>query len=157
MRCTLLLVGKTSESYLNQGIQKYVDRIKHYISFEVVVVPDLKNVKSLTREQQKKQEGELLLKTLDENDLVILLDENGETMSSESFADWLQKKMMFLHKRIVFVVGGPYGFSDAVYQRAAFQLSFSKMTFSHQMIRLFFVEQLYRAMTIIKREPYHHA
>jgi len=157
MKCALLLVGKTTESYLNQGIQKYVDRLNHYVSFETVVVPELKNTKNRTQEQQKKQEGEWIIKALDETDFVVLLDENGENFTSEQFADWLQKKMLVPSKRLVFVVGGPYGFSDAVYQRAAFRLSFSKMTFSHQMIRLFFVEQLYRAMTILKGEPYHHA
>lgn len=157
MKFTLLLVGKTTESFLNQGIQKYIERLNHYIPFETVVVQELKNTKSMNREQQKKQEGELILRALDDNDFVVLLDENGEIFTSELFAEWIRKKMNSSFKRMVFVVGGPYGFSEAVYQRGNFQLSFSKMTFSHQMIRLFFVEQLYRAMTIIKGEPYHHA
>ena len=137
------------------GINDYTERISHYIPFEITVIPDLKNTKSLTEEQQKNKEGELIMQKLQPSDTVVLLDEHGKEYRSIEFADWLQRKQNTA-RRLVFVVGGPYGFSDDVYARANEKLSLSKMTFSHQMVRLLFVEQIYRACTIIKGEPYHH-
>jgi 23S rRNA (pseudouridine1915-N3)-methyltransferase len=156
VKITLLLVGKTTESYLNQAVEEYLKRLKRYISFEVSVIPELKNAKNLSFDQQKEKEGVAILNALDSSDEVILLDEKGSQYSSVEFASLLEKKGLASVKRLVFVVGGPYGFSGDVYARANGKLSLSRMTFSHQMIRLLFVEQVYRAMTIIKGEPYHH-
>lgn len=156
VKIILLVIGKTDEKYLNEGILKYTNRLQHYISFEMKVLPDLKNRKTLTFEQQKKQEGELLLAQLKTGDDLILLDEAGAAFTSRGFADWTKKKMIAGSKRLVFVVGGPYGFSDEVYAKSMFKIALSQLTFSHQMVRLIFVEQLYRAMTIIQGEPYHH-
>ncbi|MBR6716514.1 MAG: 23S rRNA (pseudouridine(1915)-N(3))-methyltransferase RlmH [Prevotella sp.] len=155
MKTELILVSKTTDKHLAVGINDYTERISHYIPFEITVIPDLKNTKSLTEEQQKNKEGELILQKLQPSDTVVLLDEHGKEYRSIEFADWLQRKQNTA-RRLVFVVGGPYGFSDAVYARANEKLSLSKMTFSHQMVRLLFVEQIYRACTIIKGEPYHH-
>ncbi len=155
MKTELILVSKTTDKQLAVGINDYTERISHYIPFEITVIPDLKNTKSLTEEQQKNKEGELILQKLQPSDTVVLLDEHGKEYRSIEFADWLQRKHNTA-RRLVFVVGGPYGFSDAVYARANEKLSLSKMTFSHQMVRLLFVEQIYRACTIIKGEPYHH-
>lgn len=155
MKTELILVSKTTDKQLAVGINDYTERISHYIPFEITVIPDLKNTKSLTEEQQKNKEGELILQKLQPSDTVVLLDEHGKEYRSIEFADWLQRKQNTA-RRLVFVVGGPYGFSDAVYARANEKLSLSKMTFSHQMVRLLFVEQIYRACTIIKGEPYHH-
>lgn len=155
MKTELILVSKTTDKHLAVGINDYTERISHYIPFEITVIPDLKNTKNLTEEQQKNKEGELILQKLQPSDTVVLLDEHGKEYRSIEFADWLQKKQNTA-RRLVFVVGGPYGFSDAVYARANEKLSLSKMTFSHQMVRLLFVEQIYRACTIIKGEPYHH-
>lgn len=155
MKTELILVSKTTDKHLAVGINDYTERISHYIPFEITVIPDLKNTKSLTEEQQKNKEGELILQKLQPSDTVVLLDEHGKEYRSIEFADWLQRKQNTA-RRLVFVVGGPYGFSDAVYARAIEKLSLSKMTFSHQMVRLLFVEQIYRACTIIKGEPYHH-
>lgn len=155
MKTELILVSKTTDKHLAVGINDYTERISHYIPFEITVIPDLKNTKSLTEEQQKNKEGELILQKLQPSDTVVLLDEHGKEYRSIEFADWLQRKHNTA-RRLVFVVGGPYGFSDAVYARANEKLSLSKMTFSHQMVRLLFVEQIYRACTIIKGEPYHH-
>ena len=156
MKITLLLVGKTTENYLNQAIDEYLKRLRRYVAFEINVVPELKNAKNMTFEQQKEKEGVAILNVLDSSDEVILLDEKGIQCSSVEFASLLEKKNLSSVKRVVFVVGGPYGFSGDVYARANGKLSLSRMTFSHQMIRLLFVEQVYRAMTIMKGEPYHH-
>lgn len=155
MKITLLVVGKTTDSHIEALLQEYQKRLGHYISFSFNVIPELKNTKSLTAEQQKYQEGELILRAVATNADLILLDERGKEYRSIEFAEYLQKKMLS-GRDVVFVVGGPYGFSEAVYQRANGKISLSKMTFSHQMVRLFFVEQIYRAMTILRGEPYHH-
>ena len=156
MKITLLLVGKTVNKDFVKLIDEYAGRVKHYIGFEIVTIPELKNTKSLSTEQQKQAEGELILKQLQWGDHVVLLDEHGKEFRSIEFADWMTRKMNTFSKRLVFIVGGPYGFSPAVYDAANEKISLSKMTFSHQMIRLIFVEQVYRAMTIMKGEPYHH-
>jgi len=155
MKTLLILVGKTTDKHFAAGISDYVERISHYMPFDVVTIPELKNTKSLTEEQQKTGESELILKQLQPSDTVVLLDEHGREQRSIEFARWLEQKRNTA-RRLVFVVGGPYGFSKEVYARANEQLSLSKMTFSHQMIRLVFTEQVYRACTIIKGEPYHH-
>ncbi|MDP4189732.1 MAG: 23S rRNA (pseudouridine(1915)-N(3))-methyltransferase RlmH [Bacteroidota bacterium] len=156
MKITLLLIGKTNDDYLKKGIGIYQDRLKNYITFELKTIPELKKTKSLSELQQKEQEGLLILELLKPQDTVLLLDEHGEEYSSVNFSTFLQKKMLSGIKNLIFVIGGPYGFSDKVYQRANGKISLSKMTFSHQMIRLIFIEQLYRAFTILKGEPYHH-
>ncbi len=156
MTITLLAIGKTDSANLDDLIVKYQNRLKHYVKFEFKTLPDLKNTKNLTVEQQKQKEGEALLKHLQKSDVIILLDENGKQFSSKSFSLELQKKMNSGIKNLFFVIGGPYGFSEEVYQRSVQKISMSKMTFSHQMVRLFFVEQLYRAFTILRGEPYHH-
>ena len=156
MKILFLVIGKTDESYLETGISKFIKRLEHYIPFEMKVIPDIKNRKTLTEDQQKKAEGDLILSQLNPGDDLILLDEKGKTFTSVMFSQWIEKQMNAGSKRIVFVVGGPYGFSKDVYDKAKFKISLSEMTFSHQMIRLIFVEQLYRAFTIIKGEPYHH-
>ncbi len=155
MKTTLLLVGKTTNKHISACIEDYVDRIGHYMPFSIQVIPELKNTKKLSMSQQKEREGELILKKLQEGDHVILLDENGKEMRSVEWAEWIEKKTHGV-RSLVFVVGGPYGFSDAVYERSNGKISLSRMTFSHQMVRLIFVEQVYRACTIIKGEPYHH-
>jgi len=157
MKITLLIIGKTEDAYLKEGIDKYLKRLKHYTKIEIVEIPELKNTKALTREQQKAKEAELILKKITAIDHVILLDENGAQLTSTQFATYIDKKAVGSVPNLVFVVGGPYGFDESVYQRANDQISLSKMTFSHQMVRLFFVEQLYRAFTILKGEPYHHS
>jgi 23S rRNA (pseudouridine1915-N3)-methyltransferase len=157
MKITLVLNGKTEDDYLIKGVSIYEQRLKHYISFETIVFPALKNTKALSIEQQKQKEGELLLKQIQSSDRLILLDEGGKEYNSVQFSDYIQQQMNSGIKNVVFVVGGPYGFSEEVYKRANGKISLSKMTFSHQMVRLFFVEQLYRAMTILKNEPYHHS
>ena len=156
MKISLILVGKTVNKDFVKLIDEYAGRVKHYIGFEIVTIPELKNTKSLSAEQQKQAEGELILKQLQGGDHVVLLDEHGKEFRSIEFADWMTRKMNTVSKRLVFIVGGPYGFSPSVYDAANEKISLSKMTFSHQMIRLIFVEQIYRAMTIIKGEPYHH-
>lgn len=155
MKSTLLLIGKTDNKHFAAGIADYSERINHYMPFSITVLPDIKNTKNLTTERQKMMEGELILKQIQSSDTVVLLDEHGKEFRSIEFAAWLEKKQSSA-KRIVFVIGGPYGFSPAVYQRANELISLSKMTFSHQMVRLIFTEQFYRACTIIKGEPYHH-
>ena len=152
----LLAVGKTDSSVLQQLILEYENRLKHYIKFELELIPDIKNVKHLSVKQQKEKEGDAILKKLTSTDIMFLLDENGKQQSSVEFSQFLQKKMNSGIKRFVLVIGGPYGFSDTVYAKAQGKLSLSKMTFSHQMVRLFFIEQLYRGFTILKNEPYHH-
>lgn len=155
MKTKLIVVGKTVDKNIIKGIEDYVDRIGHYMPFEIVVIPELKNTKKLSTASQKDMEGELILKQLQPSDTVVLLDEHGKEYRSIEFASWIEKQQQTA-RTLVFVVGGPYGFSDAVYARSNSKLSLSKMTFSHQMIRLLFVEQIYRACTIIKGEPYHH-
>lgn len=156
MKITLILNGKTEDDHIIKGFAVYEQRLKHYISFETIVIPALKNTKALSVEQQKQKEAELLFKHIQSSDKLILLDENGKEYHSVGFSEFIQQQMNSGIKNLVFVVGGPYGFSDEVYKRANGKLSLSKMTFSHQMVRLFFVEQVYRAMTILKNEPYHH-
>jgi 23S rRNA (pseudouridine1915-N3)-methyltransferase len=155
MKITLLVVGKTMDAHIEALIQDYQKRLTHYVPFSMVVIPELKNTKSLTMEQQKLAEGELILRNLTPSADMILLDERGREYRSVEFADFLQKKMSS-GRDVIFVVGGPYGFSQNVYDRANGKISLSQMTFSHQMVRLFFVEQIYRAMTILRGEPYHH-
>jgi len=155
MKTVLTVVGKTTNKHIVACINDYVERIGHYMPFTLNVIPELKNTKSLSEQQQKEREGELILGTLQAGDVVVLLDEHGRELRSVDFARWLERKQLSA-RRLVFVIGGPYGFSPAVYQRADEQLSLSKMTFSHQMVRLVFTEQLYRACTIIRDEPYHH-
>lgn len=155
MKTLLIQVGKTVNKHFQAGITDYVERICHYMPFEVVTIPELKNTKNLSEDQQKQAEGELILRQLQPSDTVVLLDEHGRQYRSIEFARWLEQKQLTA-RRLVFVIGGPYGFSAPVYQRANEQLSLSLMTFSHQMIRLVFTEQIYRACTIIKGEPYHH-
>ena len=156
MKAVLILVGKTVDKRFAELISEYTNRLKHYISFEINTIPELKNTKSLTSEQQKNSEAELIIKNLQPSDYVVLLDEHGKEMRSIEMADWMKRKMNTINKRIVFIIGGPYGFSQKIYGIAHEKLSMSKMTFSHQMIRLIFVEQLYRSMTILNGEPYHH-
>ena len=156
MKFALLVVGRTVEKHYITAINDYVERIKHYTPFDMEVIPELKNTKSLSMEQQKEKEGELILKALQPGDVVVLLDEHGKEFRSIEFAEWAEKKMHTVNKRLVFIIGGPYGFSKDVYAAAQEKISLSKMTFSHQMIRLFFVEQLYRAMNILAGGPYHH-
>ncbi|PQB04555.1 23S rRNA (pseudouridine(1915)-N(3))-methyltransferase RlmH [Aureitalea marina] len=156
MKISLIAIGKTDKSELNTLIDQYRNRLKHYVNFELLVIPDIKNVKNLSRAQQKQQEGQLILGQLKSGDRVILLDEKGKQLDSVGFSQFLQKQMNSGIKRLVFVIGGPYGYSEDVYQAAHSKLSLSAMTFSHQMVRLFFTEQLYRAFTILKNEPYHH-
>jgi 23S rRNA (pseudouridine1915-N3)-methyltransferase len=156
MKIVFLTVGKTEDAYLKEGIDKYIKRLKHYTKLEVTELDALKNTKALTPEQQKAKEAEMILKKLSPLDHVVLLDENGTEFSSKQFASYLDKKAIASTSTLVFVVGGPYGFDQTVYARANDKISLSRMTFSHQMIRLLFTEQLYRAFTIIKSEPYHH-
>ncbi len=156
MKINLLVVGKTDNPHFGAAIVDYVKRIRHYLSFDTETVPVLRNTKNLSEEQQKEREADRLLNAFQPGDYIVLLDERGSEYRSVEFAAWMEKKMAAGPKRLVFVVGGPYGFSPRVYQAAHEKISLSRMTFSHQMIRLFFVEQLYRAMTIISNEPYHH-
>ncbi len=156
MKITLLTVGKTTNANLVSLQDEYQNRLKFYIPFEIVVIPELKNTKNLSIAEQQEKEADLILKQLETSDEVVLLDDKGKQFTSMGFSEYISKKMLASHKRMVFVVGGPYGFSERVYNRANGKVSLSAMTFSHQMIRLIFVEQLYRAMTILKGEPYHH-
>ena len=156
MNIKLLTIGKTDNKALQSLIDDYSKRLSFYIKFDLEIIPDIKNVKNLSESQQKEKEGELILAKLTSTDQLILLDEKGTTFSSVDFSDYLQKKMNSGAKNLVFVIGGPYGFSDEVYQKAQGKISLSLMTFSHQMVRLFFIEQLYRGFTILKNEPYHH-
>lgn len=156
MKITLLAVGKTDDPNIAQLVATYEKRLHYYVNFEIVIIPDLKNTKNLSIEQQKTDEGKLLLTKLENSDFVTLLDERGKKYSSLKFAALINKRSVSGLKRLVFIIGGPYGFSNAVYDRANDKLSLSDMTFSHQMVRLFAVEQLYRAFTILKNEPYHH-
>lgn len=157
MKILLLVIGKTDEDYLITGIKKYVGRLGHYVSFEMKEIPDIRNRKTLSEDQQKKAESFLLLQQLQPGDHVVLLDENGASFTSVAFAENLEKLTASGTKRIVFVIGGPYGFAQEVYDKANAKMALSAMTFSHQMVRLIFVEQLYRAFTILKGEKYHHS
>jgi len=156
MKISLICIGKTDDSYLIQGIDSFQKRLKFYINFKMVAIPDIKNSKNLSKEQQKAKEAEQILKLISNTDCIILLDERGKEYRSIEFADFLNKKMVSSTQHLVFVIGGPYGFDTSIEKRADGKISLSKMTFSHQMIRLFFSEQLYRAFSILKNEPYHH-
>lgn len=156
MRIILLVVGKTTGKLFTEGLKDYAERIGHYADFHIEVVPELRNTKSLSEEQQKEEEGKLILRAIQPGDDLILLDERGKELRSMEFAAWLQTRLNSAPRRLVFVVGGPYGFSPRVRERANGSLSLSRMTFSHQMIRLIFTEQLYRAFTILNHQPYHH-
>lgn len=156
MQITVLAIGKTDNKELALLIQEYEQRLKHYVKFNFELIPDIKNSKNLSENQQKEREGELILNQLHASDSVVLLDDKGKQFSSVDFSNYLQKKMNSGTKRLVLIVGGPYGFSEAVYRRCTEKLSLSKMTFSHQMVRLFLVEQVYRGFTILRNEPYHH-
>ena len=156
MKIALLTMGKTDVPWVRQGLDIYISRLKHYVQFSLVEIPELKNVSALTKEQIKNKEGEEILRLIKNSDDLILLDEKGKKFSSVLFSQYLQKKMATSSKDVVFVIGGAYGFSNEVHKRADFKISLSEMTFSHQMVRTIFVEQLYRAFTIMKGEPYHH-
>ncbi|MGE5944145.1 MAG: 23S rRNA (pseudouridine(1915)-N(3))-methyltransferase RlmH [Flavobacteriales bacterium] len=156
MTIKLLAIGKTDDKELKSLIDGYTKRLSFYINFQLDIIPDIKNVKNLSESQQKQKEGELILERINNTDVLILLDENGKQYDSVAFSEYLQKHMNSGIKQLVFVIGGPYGFSEDVYKKSNGKLSLSKMTFSHQMIRLFFIEQLYRGFTILKNEPYHH-
>ena len=156
MKIKLLAIGKTDNRDLDKLISVYQKRLQHYVSFDLEIIPDIKNSKNLSQEQQKEKEGVLILKKISSYDQLVLLDEKGKEFRSLEFAEYLQKKMNAGTKQLVFAIGGPYGFSSDVYKKAMGKVSLSKMTFSHQMIRLFFIEQIYRGMTILKGEPYHH-
>ena len=156
MRITLLTVGKTDIKWVSEGLEVYSSRLRHYISFEIKEIPELKNASSLSRDQIRTAEGKLILKNLRDSDEVVLLDEHGREFRSVEFASMLEKRLSASSRDLVFVIGGAYGFSTEVYERASSKISLSKMTFSHQMVRTIFVEQLYRAFTIIRGESYHH-
>lgn len=156
MNIKLLAVGKTDDKNLQTLIENYQKRLSFYVKFDLEIIADIKNAKNLSEAQQKEKEGEIILSKISPTDELILLDENGKSFSSVGFSEYLQKKMNSGIKTLVFVIGGPYGFSEAVYQKANGKVSLSEMTFSHQMVRLFMVEQLYRAFTILRNEPYHH-
>lgn len=156
MKIELWVVGKTNFDFVKEGVALYEKRLKRYIKFNIVVIPDIKNAKNQTFQQIKDKEGDKLLSKLNKDDYLILLDEKGRTFTSMKFAHYMNQLMLQSHRRIIFLIGGAYGFSDAIYKRAAIKISLSTMTFSHQIIRVIFMEQLYRSMTILKNEPYHH-
>lgn len=156
MKILLIVVGKTDQQWLTEGISQYIDRLSHYSQFELQVIPDIRNTRSMEAQVQKVREGEQILKLLQPSDDVWLLDDKGREMTSPEMARWLEKRMAQSTKRLVFIIGGPYGFSPDVYDRVPGCLSLSRMTFSHQMVRLIFVEQLYRAFSILNNLPYHH-
>jgi 23S rRNA (pseudouridine1915-N3)-methyltransferase len=156
MKTALFMIGKTDHSFYAQAIEDYRKRISRYLPFETVVIPDLRNTRNLPEALQKEKEGELIFKYLQPGDYCVLLDEKGKEYTSENFAAYMENKMHTVSKRLVFVIGGPYGFGEKVYEASQESLSLSKMTFSHQLIRLLFAEQFYRAMTILHNEPYHH-
>lgn len=156
MKISLFVVGKTNHNYLSPGIDDYTKRINHYIPFNIQYIADAKNTKNLSQAQQKQAEGQNLLNAFDKSDYVVLLDERGKEFTSKDFSSFIEKKMQTVAKRLVFVVGGPYGFSEDIYQRANEKISLSKMTFPHDLIRLIFTEQLFRSFTIMNNEPYHH-
>ncbi len=156
MDILLLTIGKTKTRFVCEGIDEYTGRLKRYVPFSLLELPDIRTTKTMTEQRQKEQEGELILSRLTPGDFVVLLDERGREYSSMEFASYMEKTMASGRKRVVFVVGGPYGFSQEVYARADAKLCLSRMTFNHEMVRMFFVEQIYRAMTILRHEPYHH-
>ncbi|MGO2359263.1 23S rRNA (pseudouridine(1915)-N(3))-methyltransferase RlmH [Mesonia sp.] len=156
MQIKLIAVGKTDDAALQELINTYVKRLSHYCNFSLEIIPDLKKTKNMDESLQKSKEGALILKHVNPSDILVLLDEKGKSFTSEEFSEEIQKKLNTGMKQLLFVIGGPYGFSPEVYQRANQKIALSKMTFSHQMVRLFFTEQLYRAFTILKNEPYHH-
>jgi 23S rRNA (pseudouridine1915-N3)-methyltransferase len=156
VKIRLLVVGKTAQDFVEIGVQEFCGRLKHYLPFEMQVIPDLKTIKNLSLEQQKEKEGELILQKINSGDVVVLLDEHGKEFTSTQFSVYLERKMHTVSGNLTFVIGGAYGFSPQVYAAAQEKIALSKMTFSHQMIRLIFVEQLYRAMTILHNQPYHH-
>ncbi len=156
MKTIFLVIGKTTDKRIEQLTDEYIGRISHYMPFRLEVIPELRNAKNLSQEQQKEQEAELIKKSLQPGDYIILLDEHGKERRSIEFAQWMQKRMAASPRRLVFIVGGPYGFAPQIHKMAQEEISLSQMTFSHQMIRLLFVEQIYRAMTILNGEPYHH-
>lgn len=156
MKLILLQTGKTTEKYITEGINNYFDRIKKYVSFDIQTIPELRNTKNMPINEQKNKEGEKLAEQFSNDDFVLLLDEKGKEYDTVEFARFLEKSFMLRKKRIVFVIGGPWGFSEDIYKRSDSTLSLSNMTFSHQLVRLLFMEQLYRALTVIKGDPYHH-
>jgi 23S rRNA (pseudouridine1915-N3)-methyltransferase len=156
VKILLLFLGKTDKKYIKEGIDDYAGRIRFYLPFEIKVIPDLRNSSNLSVEMKKEKEGQLILEQVKKGDQLVLMDERGQEFSSVELAGWIGKRMIAGIRQLVIAVGGAYGFSEAVYQRADHKLSLSKLTFSHQMVRMIFAEQLYRAMTIIKNEPYHH-
>lgn len=156
MKIILIAVGKTSTDYISRGIDEFVKRVNRYIPMELTVLPDIKTSKALSEDAQKQREGQAILAAFQPGDVVVLLDERGKELTSREFSAMIEKRMVQGIKRLVFVIGGPYGFSPDVYERADGKLSLSRMTFTHEMVRLFFTEQLYRAMTIMRGEPYHH-
>ncbi len=156
MKINLIVIGKTHKKFLVEGEAEYFKRIKRYCKTEIIVIPDIKNAKNKSEDQLKEEEGNLILSKIENADFTVLLDEKGEQFTSVQFSRWIQKEMNKGPKKINFIVGGPYGFSEKVYQKANAKISLSKMTFSHQMIRMLFLEQLYRAFSILKNEPYHH-
>ncbi len=156
MKIALLQIGKTSEKYISEGADIFTGRIRKYIPFEIITLPDLRNTRNMPPQEQRLREGEKILRSFTDDDFKIVLDENGKEFSTFEFSGWLEKLFMLPKKRIVFVIGGPWGLSEEVYKKADARLSLSRLTFSHQVVRLLFLEQLYRAFTIIKGEPYHH-
>ena len=156
MKIALLQVGKTSERYLAEGIAAFEERIRKYSAFEIITIPDLRSTRSMPVKDQKAREGEKLLHFFNKDDYIVILDDKGKEFSTMEFSSWLEKILILQKKRILFVTGGAWGFSDEVYRKADMRLSLSRLTFSHQMVRLLFIEQLYRAFTVIKGEPYHH-
>lgn len=156
MKTLLLLIGKTDEMWLSEGINHFEERIKKYFPFDIMVIPDIKNRKNFSRDEQKRQETQLLMQQLQAGDVLVLLDENGLQMRSREFASFVEKIQLQSTKRLVFAIGGPYGFAPEILQKAVYKISLSRMTFPHQLVRLIFLEQLYRACTILRNEPYHH-
>lgn len=156
MKVIFRVIGKTNERYLKEGMEVYAKRLSHYLPFKMEVLPDVRQAKKLNSDQLRLKEGEILLAQVKNEDLLILLDENGKSFSSVKFASYLDRQLQMPYRRLIFQVGGAFGFSEEVYQRANAKLALSQMTFSHQMVRLFFLEQLYRAMTILRNEPYHN-
>lgn len=155
MEIVLIAIGKTNTKYIEEGIQTFFKRLSYYINFSLKIIPDAKNHK-LNKEKQKELEGKQILNEIKEYDYLVLLDERGNLLSSTEFANWINKRLISNKKRLIFIIGGPYGFSEEVYKRADYKLSLSKMTFTHEMVRLFFIEQIYRAFTILRGENYHH-
>ena len=156
MKIALIVIGKTNQQFVRQGLDEFCSRLTHYFPFELEIIPDIKNAKNLSIEQIKEKEGELILHSLQAGDFIVLLDEHGKEFTSVKFAEFIEKKTHTGSKRLVFVIGGAYGFSPAIYEAAQEKIALSKMTFPHQLVRLIFVEQLFRAMTILHNEPYHH-